>query len=209
MALMCQIDRRLSNIEMARNTSTWKRPWPPSTRRASSSFMMTHFRFRRGPVKLASTGAPLEENSEMRYNDVMMGTMTSQNTSLTIVYSTVYSGADQRKHKISESLALWGEFTDDRSIPRTKDQWRWKCFHLMTSRWEVMEHSGAKWPVLRLLHWCLLVVFFKPQIRHLQIGRPNMKSKGPHLKISLWLDWMTRYRLSSRGYGRKCDIPQT
>ena len=28
-----------------------------------------------------------------------MGAMTSQVTSLTIVYSTVYSGADQRKHQ--------------------------------------------------------------------------------------------------------------
>ena len=31
------------------------------------------------------------------YSDVMMATMASQITSLTIVYSTVYSGADQRK----------------------------------------------------------------------------------------------------------------
>ena len=35
-----------------------------------------------------------------------MGAMASQITSLTIVYSTVYSGADQRKHQSSASLAL-------------------------------------------------------------------------------------------------------
>ena len=35
-----------------------------------------------------------------------MGAMTSQITSLTIVYSTVYSGADQRKHQSSASLAF-------------------------------------------------------------------------------------------------------
>ena len=40
------------------------------------------------------------------YGDVIMGTMTSQITSLTIVYSTVYSGADQRKHQSSASLAF-------------------------------------------------------------------------------------------------------
>ena len=34
------------------------------------------------------------------------GTMASQVTSLTIVHSTVYSGADQRKYKISASLAF-------------------------------------------------------------------------------------------------------
>ena len=35
-----------------------------------------------------------------------MGTMASQITSLTIIYSTVYSGADQRKHQSSASLAF-------------------------------------------------------------------------------------------------------
>ena len=40
------------------------------------------------------------------YNDVIMTTMTSQITSLTIVYSTVYLGADQRKHQSSASLGL-------------------------------------------------------------------------------------------------------
>ena len=38
-----------------------------------------------------------------------MGTMASQITSLTIVYSTVYSDADQRKHQNSASLEIvWG-----------------------------------------------------------------------------------------------------
>ena len=38
-----------------------------------------------------------------------MGTIASQITSLTIVYSTVYSDADQRKHQSSASLAfVWG-----------------------------------------------------------------------------------------------------
>ena len=40
------------------------------------------------------------------YNDVIMGTMAYQITSLTIVYSTVYSGADQGKHQSSASLAF-------------------------------------------------------------------------------------------------------
>ena len=35
-----------------------------------------------------------------------MGTIASQITSLTIVYSTVYSDADQRKHQSSASLAF-------------------------------------------------------------------------------------------------------
>ena len=48
------------------------------------------------------------------YNDVIMDVMVSHITSLTIVYSAVYSGADQRKHQSSASLQamdlLWEKF---------------------------------------------------------------------------------------------------
>ena len=40
------------------------------------------------------------------YNDVIIGAIASQITSLTIVFSTVYSDADQRKHQSSASLAF-------------------------------------------------------------------------------------------------------
>ena len=43
-----------------------------------------------------------------------MGTIASQITSLTIVCSTVHSGADQRKHQNSVSRAfVCGEFTGE------------------------------------------------------------------------------------------------
>ena len=42
----------------------------------------------------------------VQYSDVIMDAMASQITSLTIVYSTVYLGADQRKHQCSASLAF-------------------------------------------------------------------------------------------------------
>ena len=64
---------------------------------------------------------------QWHYNEVIMGVIASQITSLTIVYSTVYSDADQRKHQSSASLAfVW-------LIPRTNGQWRGKRFNLMTS----------------------------------------------------------------------------
>ena len=45
----------------------------------------------------------------IHYTDVIMGTIASQITSLTLVYATVYSGADQRIHQSSASLAFpWG-----------------------------------------------------------------------------------------------------
>ena len=56
------------------------------------------------------------------YCDVIMDTVASQITSLTIVYSTVYSDADQRKHQSSASLAFVRGIHRDRWIPRTKGQ---------------------------------------------------------------------------------------
>ena len=44
-----------------------------------------------------------------QYDDVIMGAIASLITSLMIVYSTVYSDADQRKYQSSASLAfVWG-----------------------------------------------------------------------------------------------------
>ena len=56
------------------------------------------------------------------YNDVIMSLIASQITSLTIVYSAVYSDADQREHQSPASLAFVGEFTGDRWFPRTNGQ---------------------------------------------------------------------------------------
>ena len=69
----------------------------------------------------------------LHYCDVLMGAMASQITSLTIVYSTVHSGADQRKHQSSVSLAFvpgihrW-PVNSPHKWPVTR-----KMFHLMTS----------------------------------------------------------------------------
>ena len=60
------------------------------------------------------------------YDDVIMGAMVSQLTSrLTIVYSNVYSSADQRKHQSSASLAFvrgihWGPVNSPHKGPVTR-----------------------------------------------------------------------------------------
>ena len=61
----------------------------------------------------------------IHYGDVIMGEMASQITSLTIVYSTVYSGTDHTKHQSSASLAFVREI----------------------HRWP--RNSPPKWPVTR------------------------------------------------------------
>ena len=63
--------------------------------------------------------------TKTHYNDVTMGTIASQITSLTIVYSTVYSDADQRKHQSSASLAFvrgihWGPVNSPHKWPVTR-----------------------------------------------------------------------------------------
>ena len=71
----------------------------------------------------------------IHYNDVIMSTMPSQITSLTIVYSAVYSYADQRKHQSSASLAFARGIHRWPVNSRTNGQSRGKRFLLMTSSW--------------------------------------------------------------------------
>ena len=52
----------------------------------------------------ACTGAYIQNPAYLHYSDVIMSAIVSQFTSLTIVYSTVYSGDDQSKHQSSASL---------------------------------------------------------------------------------------------------------
>ena len=74
------------------------------------------------------------------YSDVIMGAMAYQITSLSIVYSTVYSGADQRKRQSSESLA------SVRKWPVTR-----KCFHLMTSSCSTVATSYWTWRAFNVM----------------------------------------------------------
>ena len=68
---------------------------------------------------LLTCGCP---SLSVHYNDVIMGAIASQITSLTIVYSIVYSDADQRKHQSSASLAFVRGIHRDRWIHRTNGQ---------------------------------------------------------------------------------------
>ena len=73
------------------------------------------------------------QKSSFHFDDVIMSAIASQITSLTIVYSTVYSGADQRKHESSGSLAfVLGIHREPVNSPHKWPVTR-KMFHLMTS----------------------------------------------------------------------------
>ena len=75
-----------------------------------------------------------------------MGAIASQITSLTIVHSTFYSDADQRKHKISASLVfVRGIHPGPLNSPHKWPEKRGKCFHLMTSSWKSIYSWCPKW----------------------------------------------------------------
>ena len=100
---------------------------------------------------------------QCHYIDDIMTTLASQITSLTVVYSIVYSDADQRKHQSSASLAfVWG-IHRDRWIPRTKGQLRGKCFHLMTSsfRWRRSDYNTQEIAVQWYSRWKLIKKAFR------------------------------------------------
>ena len=102
-------------------------------------------------------------------NHVIMSTIASQITSHTIVYSIVYLSAD--RIKALGYWPLWGEFTGDQWIPRTKGQWRGKCFHLMTSSW------GVRGTLLASSTWSNLLMEFTllPVHTHMFSCRPHTK----------------------------------
>ena len=98
------------------------------------------------------------QNGHPHYSDVIMGAMASQITGLTIVYSTVYSGADQGKHESSASLAF------GRGI----------------HRWPV--NSPHKWPVMRKMFPFDDVIMLLSCLRHVACIPGNIDTALPLLR---------------------------
>ena len=78
----------------------------------------------------------------IHYGDVIMGAMASQITSHMIVCTTVNSGADQRKHQSSASLALsagnsavTGEFLAQRASNAENDSIWWRHHEIGFHAW--------------------------------------------------------------------------
>ena len=85
-----------------------------------------------------------------------MSVMASQITSLTIVYSTVYSGAGQRKHQSSASLAfVWGihrwPVNSTHNWPVTRKMFSFDDVFMNT-------HTCLCFGLLRLLSECIIHV---------------------------------------------------
>ena len=75
-----------------------------------------------------------------------MGAIASQITSLTIVYSTVYSGADQSKHQSSASLAfVWGNnrgpVNSPHKWPVTRKMFQFDDIIMVRRNWYMYDQS--------------------------------------------------------------------
>ena len=91
------------------------------------------------------------------YDDVIMSTIASQITSLTIVYSTVYSGADQSKHQSSASLAfVWRIHRGPVNSPH-----KWPVTRKMFPFDDVIMQFFIQWSFLEcsLVPWRRIAVF--------------------------------------------------
>ena len=74
------------------------------------------------------------------YSDVIMATIASQITSLTIVYATVYTGPDQRKHQSSVSLVFVrgihrGPVNSPHKGPVTRKKFPFDDVIMITDQW--------------------------------------------------------------------------
>ena len=153
----------------------------------------------------------------IHYTDVIMTTMASQITSLTVVYSTVYSDADQGKHQSSAPLAfVWGIHWD-RWISRTKGQLRGKCLHLMTSSC-AFQSFPFDWQLTRANYACKNPKWAWPRIA---LGNSSVENvqwsvmcrllHGPD-RVAIWLSvvwdmafnlvccWLSKYRLGKSSH---------
>ena len=110
------------------------------------------------------------------YDDVIMGAIASQITSLTIVYSTVYSDADQRKHQSSASLAFVrgfqrGPVNSPHKCPVTRKMFPFD---------DVIMHSVSNHRPLDCLLNSFVRVQAKPKLRITgPLGQMDSFHKGP------------------------------
>ena len=116
------------------------------------------------------------------YNDVIMGPITSQITSLTIVYSIIYSDADQRKHQNSASLAfVWGIHRGPVNFPH-----KWPVTRKMfpfddVIMWKCWWPGGVCLVPRHLCHLCHQPI--RSHVRKLLSANSNINSKWSLLTL--------------------------
>ena len=87
----------------------------------------------------------LRFSNAFHYDDVIMDAIAPQITSLTIVYSTIYSGGDHSKHQSSASLAfVWGihrrPVNSPHKWPVTRKMFPFDDVIMLLVDWDIWSH---------------------------------------------------------------------
>ena len=124
-------------------------------------------------------------------SDVIMGAMASQITSLMIAYSTVYSGANQRKHQGSASLVfVWGNHRSP-----VNSTHKWPVTRKNVSIW--WHHHMSRLSLQNLVHFH--APFFTNDVYFTPHDRPPLL-EGHHLGWPFHFIWRkVRYFAISSG----------
>ena len=156
---------------------------------------------------------------EHHYNDVIMGTMASQITSLSIVYSTVYTGADQRKHQSSASLAfVWGLHRGSANSPRKWPVTR-KMFpfddviiYRTVDRYAVVENMAVPVTLMQFVmyrtNYLGLVTFISCVSYHIRISSQTSVDDNDRIACDEWRAkiWRNYCIMSSKHFLSKADF---
>ena len=147
-----------------------------------------------------------------------MGAIASRITSLAIVYSIVYSDANQRKYQSSASLAFVrgihrGSVNFPHKWPITR-----KCFHLMTSSWKCTQTTlfaghdliekvlqRLQWmhfPSLKSISWTIF-----PNACVNYSTNPDTRNKQEVVRVSkeLTIPWEACMKRFYEACWRQCD----
>ena len=106
-------------------------------------------------ISVQSLGMHFKSPQSFHYSDIIMCAMVSQITSLTIVYLTISSGTDQRKHQNSMSLAsvrnlpVTGEFPAQRSSDAENVSIWWR--HHVTEMAILLQGNSLKAAILTVM----------------------------------------------------------
>ena len=123
----------------------------------------------------------VSQRGQWDYCDVIIGAMASQITSLSIVCSTVYSGADQRKHQSSASMAF------------LRGIYRWPM------------NPPHKRPVMFPFHDVIMMIMFCPILQTGQVyADQNVTTTSCAIQSFRWaVEWINDY--SCIFVGRNCS----
>ena len=116
------------------------------------------------------------DNEDKHYNDVMMGAMGSQITSLTIFYWTVYSRGYKRKHQSSASLAFvrgihWWHVNSPHKRPATRKMFPFDDVISFSDVYFIVVAVRWKWPYY--------FIFLKVAVPTFALQVPKICSGGP------------------------------